>query len=193
MIIVDGFFLKYKLKEMQIIKKHFFFLTNYYCIIKLGDYMTITEDTPISALMNYETVSSLCGLFNSRVDSFKENTGSAIESEMLAGLSAENCMVDGEALLEEEGLKTITYINNIDTGITSKIEEQAKQKRIEELIILREKVTMKIDYLQNRKNQILNKNELDSSDIAEVEVLQKDIDKYEKKLEEVNAEYGKLG
>ena len=154
--------------------------------------MTITEDTPISALMNYEKVSSLCSSFTSKVDSFKQTAAAVIESEMSAGLSGENCLVAGNPLLEDEGSKTLKSISNIDTGITSKVVEKAKQKRMEELTTLRLKVIMKIQFLTSIKRQLQNKSEPDPSDASRIANLQKEIEKYEKKLDEVNAEYGRL-
>ena len=94
--------------------------------------MTITADTEISSLMNVEAVSGLCDEFTSKVDSFKESASSNINSEMPAGLSGENCLVAGEALLEEEATKTLSCISGIDTGVTSKIVQRANQKRAEE-------------------------------------------------------------
>ncbi len=154
--------------------------------------MTITADTPISSLMNANEVASLCETFTTKVNSFKQSASSIIRGEMLAGLSSENCLVKGQALLEDAGSKTITFINGIDTGVTSKIVEKAKSKRLEELIRLRLALTLKISTLGATKRNLQSKSEPDPNDAARIADLQKDIDKYQKKLEEVDAEIGRL-
>ena len=111
--------------------------------------MKISADTPISSLMNYINVVSLCNQFVSKVNNFKETSRSMLNSEMSAGLSGENCLVAGEAILEDTGAKAITRINNINTSVTSKIISKAKEKRREELTILREKIISKIASLTN--------------------------------------------
>ena len=154
--------------------------------------MKITADTEISSLMNAEAVSGLCDDFTSKVDSFKESASSDINSEMTAGLSGENCLVAGQALLEEEATKTLSSISGIDTGVTSKIVQRAKQKRIEELVTLRFQVTLKISNLGAEKRNLLDKASRTLEQEARLTELNKEIDKYEKKLNAVNAELGRL-
>ena len=154
--------------------------------------MTITADTEISSLMNVEAVSGLCDEFTSKVDSFKESASSNINSEMPAGLSGENCLVAGEALLEEEATKTLSCISGIDTGVTSKIVQRAKQKRMEELVTLRFKVTLKVSSLGAEKRNLLDIEKRTPEQEARLDEVNREIDRYEKKLDAVNAELGRL-
>lgn len=154
--------------------------------------MTITADTEISSLIDYEAVSGLCDTFKSNVDSYKESASSDINSEMPAGLSGENCLVAGQPLLEEEATKTLSYISGIDTGITSKIVQKAKQKRLEELTTLRFQVIMKISSLGGEKRTLLDIEKRTPEQEARLTEVDKEIDKYEKKLNAVNVEFGKL-
>ena len=154
--------------------------------------MKISADTPISSLMNYINVVSLCNQFVSKVNNFKETSRSMLNSEMSAGLSGENCLVAGEAILEDTGAKAITRINNINTSVTSKIISKAKEKRREELTILRERIISKIVSLKNSKAILQNKKNPDSSDIENINTLQKSIDKYEQKKVQVESELGSL-
>ena len=154
--------------------------------------MKISADTPISSLMNYINVVSLCNQFVSKVNNFKETSRSMLNSEMSAGLSGENCLVAGEAILEDTGAKTITSINNINTSVTSKIISKAKEKRREELTILRERIISKIVSLKNSKAILQNKKNPDSSDLENINALQKSIDKYEQKKVQVESELGVL-
>ena len=154
--------------------------------------MKISADTPISSLMNYINVVSLCNQFVSKVNNFKETSRSMLNSEMSAGLSGENCLVAGEAILEDTGAKAITRINNINTSVTSKIISKEKEKRREELTILREKIISKIASLKNSKAILQNKKNPDSSDLENINTLQKSIDKYEQKKAQVERELGSL-
>ncbi len=154
--------------------------------------MTITADTPISALMDADKVASLCGQFEARVNSFKETASSTLNSEIKAGLSGENCLVAGEALLEDAGSKAISSVNNVDTGVLSKITSTAKLKRTEELIMLRFMVVLKINSLKSLKANIQNKPDPAPEDAGKIASIQADIDKYTKKLDEVNSALGSI-
>ncbi len=154
--------------------------------------MKISADTPISSLMNYRNVVSLCNQFVSKVNNFKQTSGNTLNSELSAGLSGDNCLVAGEAILEDTGAKTIMSINNINTGVTSKIISKAREKRREELTILRERIISKIVSLKNSKAILQNKKNPDSSDIENINTLQKSIDKYEQKKVQVESELGSL-
>ena len=154
--------------------------------------MKISADTPISSLMNYINVVSLCNQFVSKVNNFKQTSGNTLNSELSAGLSGDNCLVAGEAILEDTGAKTIMSINNINTGVTSKIISTAREKRREELTILRERIISKIVSLKNSKAILQNKKNPDSSDLENINALQKSIDKYEQKKVQVESELGVL-
>ena len=69
---------------------------------------------------------------------------------------------------------------------------KAKAKRLEELIRLRLMVILKISTLNASKRSIQNKPEPDPTDAARIADLQRDMDKYQKKLEEVDAEIGRM-
>ncbi len=154
--------------------------------------MKISADTPISSLMNYRNVVNLCNQFVSKVNNFKQTSGNTLNSEMAAGLSGDNCLVAGEAILEDTGAKAITSINNINTGVTAKIVSAAKEKRREELTILREMIIKKINYLKNSKSALQNKGKPTSSDLENINTLQKSIDMYEQKKVQVESELGVL-
>ena len=154
--------------------------------------MKISADTPISSLMNYRNVVSLCNQFVSKVNNFKQTSGNTLNSELSAGLSGDNCLVAGEAILEDTGAKTIMSINNINTGVTSKIISTAREKRREELTILRERIISKIVSLKNSKAILQNKKNPDSSDLENINTLQKSIDMYEQKKVQVESELGVL-
>ncbi|MBQ1551623.1 MAG: hypothetical protein IIZ67_05930 [Bacilli bacterium] len=155
--------------------------------------MTITADTEISSLMNYEIVSDLCDDFKSKVDGFKETASSSINSELSAGLSGDNCLVAGRALLEESGTSILSSVTGIDTGITAKVKEAAKKKRLEELKKLKAEVKKKINSLKGDKAAIVLKIIKTAEDESRLADINKEIDKYEKKLDQVNAEIGKIG
>lgn len=152
--------------------------------------MKITADTPISSLMNANNVTNYCNQFVSRVNKFKTKSSTTINSELSAGLSGENCLVAGEALLEDEGARTIKSIDNINTSITEKIISKAKEKRREELTILREMIIKKINSLKSSKSALQNKANPTSSDLENIDILKKSISKYEQKKVEVESELG---
>lgn len=154
--------------------------------------MTITADTPISSLMNSEKVSSLCEQLSARVESFKETTTTTLSNEMTAGLSRENCLVDDQALLEDEGTNTLACINGIDTSTISKVVAEAKIKRTEELILLKFKVTIRIHSLRKLKSALESKEELLPEEIQRLTAIINELDKYENKLDDINAEIGSV-
>ena len=154
--------------------------------------MKITADTPISSLMDSNRVSSLCSEFSSIVDNFKEVTGGSINKELEAGLSGENCLIDGEPLLEDAGTETFASINNIDSSIVSKVISTAKEKRFEELTELGVKIILKLHSLQVIKTRLEGKEELLPEEVQQLTDVIKQMDKYEKKLDDVRVEIGMI-
>ena len=155
--------------------------------------MEINADTPISSLMNYELVSSLCDTFSTKVNKFKESASQTINTELASGLSSNNCLVAGQALLEESGTNTLSCINGIDTSITSKVVDTAKTKRMEELRLLRSAVIDKLQKLKLMKSSLQNTDNSSAESATQLAAVKSDIAKYEKKLIEVNSEYRKIG
>ena len=166
--------------------------------------MEITYKTEISELINVGQIQEQTSIIEKVIDEYSDKGDEILRKELSTNLSENTFYYGTNHLIFDKATKLCMSFSNIDKSVLAIIISKAKEKREEELTILREKVQERIkeidaqlrDNLYNIRNLLISTNPEDSIKLNEIKRINRELisekQELEKKIENIDSELGGL-